>query len=140
DGTIIAAGRHTSPTPAAVATPLPPRPPRVAGHMCPATAAAPVSQAEVDPPTHSPMAAAAMPLPRSPASTASPALRPATRSVFDVPGLPDPAVVGSKPMRRPTSCAVGNVPMTYPATITATALAALTDATVRPAPGRRRFR
>jgi hypothetical protein len=42
------------------------------------------------------------------------------RVVFDAPGFPDPDVVGSKPIRRPTSCAVGKVPSAYPSNTTPT--------------------
>ena len=97
--------------PAPVATPLPPRNRRVTGHD--------VAEHRRQPARHpdgpvarwpGPRRRPAPPWPTSPSSTMAPARRPIVRKVLDAPGLPEPSWVGSRPSRRPTRIAVGNVP------------------------------
>ena len=71
-----AAGNSTTAIPAPVATPLPPRNPRVTGSTWPTTAASPQATPSPWPPTAQPTAAGTAPLSTSPTSAAAPARRP----------------------------------------------------------------
>src|SRR6266508_2553803 len=86
----------TASTPAAVATPRPPRNRDTTGSTWPTTAATPRTYA-----------------PRCPTKTMSPAFQPARRYTFEAPGFPEPSAMTSCPVARATSAAVGKVPRKY---------------------------
>src|SRR6266540_122352 len=103
----------TASTPAAVATPRPPRNRDTTGSTWPTTAATPRTYAPRCPARRRPAADGIAPLAKSPTKTMSPAFQPARRYTFEAPGFPEPSAMTSCPVARATSAAVGKVPRRY---------------------------
>src|SRR6266540_3768434 len=103
----------TASTPAAVATPRPPRNRDTTGSTWPRTAATPRTYAPRCPARTRPTADGITPLAKSPTKTMSPAFQPARRYTFEAPGFPEPSAMTSCPVARATSAAVGKVPRRY---------------------------
>ena len=110
--TMAAIGSSASAPPPVAAMPLPPpRNLRAAGQTWPATAPSQAAPAAGQPHTSQAARVGAKPLAMSPATTTRPARLPPRRYTLEAPGLPDPSLCGSRPIRRPTKDAVGNMPM-----------------------------
>src|SRR6266536_649797 len=103
----------TASTPAAVATPRPPRKRDTTGSTWPTTAATPRTYAPRCPARTRPTADGITPFAKSPTKTMSPAFQPARRYTFEAPGFREPSAMTSCPVARATSVAVGNVPRRY---------------------------